>query len=469
MSDSLDIRTAFQLVCIVNISFSLGLLLLRSDRVWNGARLWLLGNLFGLSSVLLRLSLDPGWLSTLESILPATLMTITNAFKAAALARKRERGRVAFWGGALVACQLLVAWMDSGRLGINVATFVSGSAVAALLAWQAWICMTEPRWKVLPGSQLFVASTVLISIFALFASARGLGNPAGKVIFSETGPTQLNVMIALSYIIFSHLCLMVMLTGRLNRIITATKLRQRKEARLARQAEAHAREMAALADEKQSLLEVLIHEVRQPLNNAQAALQHAMISLNPQSDDHVAGRRFQAIIDKVVLSLTNAIVGASVLERKSRSELISLDIAAVCHLACSDAGPGWEQYVDLEADEHPILAPADPVLLRLAVRNLVDNAVKHSAPDKKIRVSVRRSANRKDVLISVTNWPAEPFRFEHALVERGARGSNASPEGRGLGLYIAQETASIHHGTLRGRTTSAGETEFVLTLPLQAH
>lgn len=464
MIDSIDIQTALWVVCIVNVSFAVGLLLLRTDRVWDGARLWIVGNLFGLGAATLRLSFEEGLSSPVESILPATLMSLTNLFKIAALVRRRERLRVALAGAALMMFQLICALLDDISDNLNLAFASVGLSLSFLLGWQAWICFAEPRWKRLRGRNLFVASTALIAVFSAIAALRGLGVQAGGVIFSERGPAQINLITALTYIIISHICLISMLTDRLNRIIAVSNLRQRKESRLARQAEAHAREMASLAREKQSLLEVLIHEVRQPLNNAQAALQHAMMTVDLDSSDGANGRRLQAIIDKIVLSLTNAIVGASVLERKSESRLVKTDIGSICELASGDAGLDWEDQIDLVSPLAPVYAEADPVLLRLAVRNLIDNAIKHSAPGRKTGVTIEHAAASGEIEIRVVNWPAEAFTPDRQLFERGVRGSNALSDGRGLGLYIAREIALLHHGSVQAHTNAHGQTEFVLAI-----
>lgn len=464
MIDSIDIQTALWVVCIVNVSFAVGLLLLRTDRVWDGARLWIVGNLFGLGAATLRLSFEGSLSSPVESILPATLMSLTNLFKIAALVRRRERLRVALAGAALMMFQLTCALLDDILDNLNLAFASVGLSLSFLLGWQAWICFAEPRWKRLRGRNLFVASTALIAVFSAIAALRGLGVQAGGVIFSERGPAQINLITALTYIIISHICLISMLTDRLNRIIAVSNLRQRKESRLARQAEAHAREMASLAREKQSLLEVLIHEVRQPLNNAQAALQHAMMTVELDSSDGATGRRLQAIIDKIVLSLTNAIVGASVLERKSESRLVMTDIGSICELASGDAGLDWEDQIDLVSPLAPVYAEADPVLLRLAVRNLIDNAIKHSAPGRKTGVTIEHAAASGEIEIRVVNWPAEAFTPDRQLFERGVRGSNAWSDGRGLGLYIAREIALLHHGSVQAHTNAHGQTEFVLAI-----
>jgi signal transduction histidine kinase len=211
-------------------------------------------------------------------------------------------------------------------------------------------------------------------------------------------------------------------------------------------AEQHAKEMAIAAAEKQSLLEVLTHEVRQPFNNAQAALHDVMMTVQTNSRDYAAGQRLQSIIDQIVLTLSNAIVGASMLERKSQSLLVRTDILSVTELACSDVGFDWGKRIDLNSPNGRIFAEADPILLRLAIRNLLDNALKHSAPGKKVQVTINEDEANLAVIITVRNWSARPFAPTQSLFERGERGDQPVSEGKGLGLYIVQEVATLHGG-----------------------
>ena len=76
--------------------------------------------------------------------------------------------------------------------------------------------------------------------------------------------------------------------------------------------EAHSQQMQALAEQRRSMLEILTHEVRQPLNNAQAGLEEMSRSTASGSIDSVGAQslisRTRGIIDEVVLALSNAIV-----------------------------------------------------------------------------------------------------------------------------------------------------------------
>ncbi len=335
-----------------------------------------------------------------------------------------------------------------------------------LLSWQAWICYSDLRWRNLKGQRIFVGSTLACACLTFITALSGFSFDPDKPILARSEVFEANLLAAVAYILVSHICLIAMLMDRLNRLALAFERRQRKQSRLARQAQAHAAEMTLVAQEKQALLEVLIHEVRQPLNNAQAALHDLMITLQVETQDRRAGRQLQAIIDKVVLGLSNAIVGASVLERKSQSVLARTDIVSVCELACSDMGPDWQDRIELIAGDDMIFAQADPVLLRLAVRNLIDNAQKHAAPGHRIEVSIDRGVIISELVIRVINWPAAPFSASSDLFGRGVRGSGASREGQGLGLYIVREIAGIHGGAVEAAIDPAGRTVFQISMPL---
>jgi two-component system sensor histidine kinase KdpD len=104
-------------------------------------------------------------------------------------------------------------------------------------------------------------------------------------------------------------------------------------------------------------------------------------------------------------------------------------------------------------------------LIRLAVLQLVDNAVKYSKVDSKIQVSVTQG--EVETLISVVN-SGTAIRAEERdrVFERFYRGADAvrGPAGTGLGLSIVKKIAEAH----QGRTwveCEGDKTSFVFALP----
>jgi signal transduction histidine kinase len=104
------------------------------------------------------------------------------------------------------------------------------------------------------------------------------------------------------------------------------------------------------------------------------------------------------------------------------------------------------------------------VLLRRAIRNLVDNAIKHGrAP----RLSVRREG-RSVVIAVADSGPGIPHDQLERVLEPFARGEasrNRQTGGTGLGLAIARAVAEGHGGTL---TLANGAPGLIATMRLPA-
>jgi two-component system OmpR family sensor kinase len=105
----------------------------------------------------------------------------------------------------------------------------------------------------------------------------------------------------------------------------------------------------------------------------------------------------------------------------------------------------------------PVVAHGDPALVRIAIRNLAHNAVRHGRSDRG-RAEITLVVADGVVIISDTGAglsdPQNPSRF-------GAHDAG----GVGLGLAIARWVAELHGGSLRLEPSPGGGTSAVLTLP----
>jgi signal transduction histidine kinase len=111
-----------------------------------------------------------------------------------------------------------------------------------------------------------------------------------------------------------------------------------------------------------------------------------------------------------------------------------------------------------------LVIEADCELLRLALRQLLDNAVKYSPPGSTIEV---RAGGNGTVNIGVRNsGPAIPEQEQRQIFERFYRGNEARRiPGTGMGLAIVRQIAEAHGGTLTVSSTPSSGTEFTLSLP----
>ncbi len=243
--------------------------------------------------------------------------------------------------------------------------------------------------------------------------------------------------------------------GRAVRVVGALQditEQRRNEAELAReqslraQIEAHAQELDAMVGERGEMLDVLAHEVRQPLNNASAALQSAATVL-AEVDEPAASLRLsraQVVMNQVLGRLDNTLAVASLLARPDPIAREDSDVDTLVAVAVADMPADQRARVQVERATSTRTASMDMSLMRLALRNLLSNALRHGPAGTPVRVRLSDSDQPLALVIEVTNaGPGIPAALVPRLFERGARGSS---HGHGLGLYIVRRVMELHEG-----------------------
>jgi len=276
--------------------------------------------------------------------------------------------------------------------------------------------------------------------------------------------------------------------GRPARLVGAlqdvTEYRQRRlelqrEQALRQRAEQQAQALDVLLAERSQMLDVLAHEVRQPLNNASAALQSASSALGEVADGAagaagsdgagVAGpvarrlARAHAVLAQVTGSLDNTLAVATQLARPGPVQREDVDIDTLVALSVGDLPAGQRHRVTVERLTPTRTALADLGLVRLALRNLLVNALRHGPADKPVAVRLADSDEPLALMIDVVDFG---LGIEASLVprlfERGVRGSGSG--GHGLGLYLVRRVMEQHGGQALLLQNTPGQVVFRLVL-----
>jgi two-component system, OmpR family, sensor histidine kinase SenX3 len=118
----------------------------------------------------------------------------------------------------------------------------------------------------------------------------------------------------------------------------------------------------------------------------------------------------------------------------------------------------------------PVTVPGDPDELRAAVSNLIDNAVKYSGPDIRIRAEIIESEGKHLTLRVKDQGMGIPKAELKRIFKRFYRISGPLTtrlSGTGLGLYIVRSVAKRHGGRAWAESEGIGRgSTFVLELPL---
>ncbi len=235
---------------------------------------------------------------------------------------------------------------------------------------------------------------------------------------------------------------------------------------LQRQAEVQ----ASMLQERDAMLDVLAHEVRQPLNNASAAMQSAMSSLAAVGEGPVAPRllRAQAVLGQVMARLDNTLAVASLLARQGPVQRDDTDLDTLLALVIADMPAADRTRVAIQRETAARTVSLDMGLMRLALRNLLSNALKYSPPGSTVTVRLADSDDPLGLVIDVVDQGSgiEPGLRDHVF-ERGARGRHTPGAEHGLGLYIVRRVMELHGGQASvARTGAEGTTmRLIVTEP----
>jgi signal transduction histidine kinase len=227
-------------------------------------------------------------------------------------------------------------------------------------------------------------------------------------------------------------------------------------------------ETLVLSDERQNLIKMLTHEVRQPLNTAQAALQSIAADV-VNFDLKGSGVRAKlddalAVLNAITVSISNSLLGATLISNSRQAELKSVDICDVSQLAYLDINLSDRHRINVQFEQTHIYVDADPIVLRLAIRNLLENAVKYSPSNTPIVFKVGTEEGSLSAQFYVTNQIIDKALLDGDLFARNKRGADRRYGGDGLGLFIVNEVAKMHEGSLRF-DIAGNEVTFCLEIP----
>ena len=126
-----------------------------------------------------------------------------------------------------------------------------------------------------------------------------------------------------------------------------------------------------------------------------------------------------------------------------------------------------EHRLDLRRADAPSPIRADRDALTLAIRNLLDNAVKYSPPSRRVGVSV--TCNEASVRIAVDDeGPGIPQEEKTMIFRKFARGAAArtlNVKGTGIGLAMVEEIVRAHHGRIHVESALGRGSSFAIVLP----
>ncbi|GAA2725629.1 HAMP domain-containing sensor histidine kinase [Actinocorallia aurantiaca] len=213
------------------------------------------------------------------------------------------------------------------------------------------------------------------------------------------------------------------------------------------------------------------HELRTPLAITRTMLQVALADPDGP-DDRLLTRLYET--NQRGIEIIDALLQLSSLDKASLATA-PVDLAAVAAQALEAGGAEAAQRgIAVSADLRPVTVQANEALLRRAIGNLLENAVRHNLPTGG-SLTITTGSDPSDegrALLTVTNTgphiPADAVETYLEPFLRG-RGRTADPDptrrGHGLGLALVSRITTAHHGALRLTPATRGGLTVQVSLP----
>ncbi|MFI7417794.1 sensor histidine kinase [Nonomuraea sp. NPDC049684] len=201
------------------------------------------------------------------------------------------------------------------------------------------------------------------------------------------------------------------------------------------------------------------HDLRSPITAMRTQVEEAM--LHPEETDwRETSTQVLASLDRLQAIVTDLLT-LTKLDAGAPSEREPVDLGEL--VAAETARPRAKRVV--AGPEAGVVVMGDRLQLTRLLTNLLDNAERHA--ETQVTVTVRQEDGRAVLEVLDDGGGIEPAKRE-LVFQRFIRlddSRNRDAGGTGLGLPIAREIATAHHGTLTIEDSPKGA-RFVLRLPL---
>ena len=215
-------------------------------------------------------------------------------------------------------------------------------------------------------------------------------------------------------------------------------------------------------------VQTLTHELKSPLSAISGAAELLREAGMPEADR----QRFLSNIGREtqrIQELVDRMMELTALERRrslEQAEPVALR-PLLCELVASAESAGAPRRIAVRLLDGPdAVVDGDPLLLRRAIGNLIDNAIDFSPAEGTIDVALRLDAKQAQVTVQ-DQGPGIPAFADDKVFEKFfslARPHNQR-KSTGLGLAFVRQIAALHRGRVTLRNADAGGALACLSLP----
>ena len=215
-------------------------------------------------------------------------------------------------------------------------------------------------------------------------------------------------------------------------------------------------------------LDIVAHDLRTPMTIFRG---YAEKALNEPENTAAAAEALSSSLEQSekIISMLNTIMDISEAESgtlKLKKENVDLT-QLIKSLVEMYEYVGENKNISISFNSDQYIINADPVRIRQAIANIIDNAVKYSPFDSNIDITIETQAN--SILLKIKDngrgIPEEDLPFIWDRLFRSHTVQNIP--GTGLGLSLVKAIILAHKGSINVESDSETGSEFIINLPNQ--
>lgn len=217
-------------------------------------------------------------------------------------------------------------------------------------------------------------------------------------------------------------------------------------------------QVQSMVESKEQLLLDVSHELRSPLTRIKIALEFLDDGNTKESIKEDIGMMESMVSEILETARMDSSHGVLNLEETNITQITQKVIQQT---------PQKIPEISLEVERDFILE-LDPIRVQTALKNLIENALKHSPKDSD-PIQIQISEESENIVISIQDHGAGipekeiPFLFEpfYRIDKSRCRGTG----GYGLGLPLTKKIIEAHHGRIKIKSEVGKGTEVIVTFP----
>lgn len=220
-------------------------------------------------------------------------------------------------------------------------------------------------------------------------------------------------------------------------------------------------------------IEAIVHELRTPLTGINWIFNSlSELKVNDLVSDDSVGLIKEGVkkVNNAITLANDAMAALNTSVDYSSYKFEKKNLVEIINKVIDENNLGAREksiHVTLEADREILPFSFDSIKMTLAIRNLVNNAIKYTPAGGSVSVVVRKNGNQAEVVVSDTGIGI-PKADMSKISGKFFRAKNIGEvSGSGLGLFIVSNIVAGHGGKMDIQSTEGKGTKVTIFIPIK--